>query len=48
MVQALGQSCDCYFYELARRVGIDAIAAMAHRFGLGHGSASTCRASSPA
>ena len=29
MVQALGQSCDVYFYELARRVGIDAIAAMA-------------------
>ncbi len=35
MIQALGQSCDCYFYELARRVGIDAIAAMAERFGLG-------------
>ena len=35
MVQALGQSCDVYFYDLARRVGIDAIAAMAHRFGLG-------------
>jgi penicillin-binding protein 2 len=36
MVQALGQSCDVYFYDLARRVGIDAIAAMANRFGLGH------------
>lgn len=36
MVQALGQSCDCYFYDMARRVGIDAIAAMAIRFGLGH------------
>ncbi len=35
MVQALGQSCDVYFYDLARRVGIDAIAAMAARFGLG-------------
>ena len=35
MVQALGQSCDVYFYDLARRVGIDAIAAMATRFGLG-------------
>ena len=35
MVQALGQSCDVYFYEMARRVGIDAIAAMARRFGLG-------------
>ena len=28
-------SCDVYFYELARRVGIDRIAAMAKRFGLG-------------
>ncbi len=36
MVQALGQSCDVYFYEMARRVGVDAIAAMAARFGLGH------------
>jgi penicillin-binding protein 2 len=35
MVQGLGQSCDVYFYDLARRVGIDAIAAMAARFGLG-------------
>jgi penicillin-binding protein 2 len=35
LVQALEQSCDVYFYELARRVGIDAIAAMAARFGLG-------------
>ncbi len=28
-------SCDVFFYETARRVGIDRIAAMAHRFGLG-------------
>jgi len=28
-------SCDVYFYELARRLGIDKIAAMAKRFGLG-------------
>jgi penicillin-binding protein 2 len=28
-------SCDVYFYEVARRTGIDKIAAMAHRFGLG-------------
>jgi penicillin-binding protein 2 len=34
-VQALGQSCDVYFYDLARRVGVDAIAGMANRFGLG-------------
>ena len=35
LVQALAQSCDVYFYDLARRVGVDAIAAMARRFGLG-------------
>ncbi len=29
------QSCDVYFYEVARRVGIDRIAAMAERLGLG-------------
>ncbi|PPQ36482.1 penicillin-binding protein 2 [Rhodopila globiformis] len=28
-------SCDVYFYEVARRTGIDRIAAMANRFGLG-------------
>jgi len=28
-------SCDCYFYEAAKRTGIDRIAAMANRFGLG-------------
>ncbi|MCB4820686.1 penicillin-binding protein 2 [Roseicella aerolata] len=28
-------SCDVYFYEVAKRVGIDRIAAMASRFGLG-------------
>jgi penicillin-binding protein 2 len=35
LVQALAQSCDVYFYEMARRAGIDAIAEMARRFGLG-------------
>ncbi len=29
------QSCDVYFYEVARRVGIDRIAAMARKLGLG-------------
>src|SRR5690606_4928255 len=29
------QSCDVYFYEVARRVGIDRIAAMAQRLGMG-------------
>ncbi len=31
----LKNSCDVYFYEVARRTGIDNIAAMANRFGLG-------------
>jgi penicillin-binding protein 2 len=31
----LKNSCDVFFYETARRTGIDNIAAMAHRFGLG-------------
>ena len=35
LVDAIAQSCDLYFYDLARKVGIDAIAAMARRFGLG-------------
>ncbi len=32
---SLKQSCDCYYYEVAQRVGIDKISAMARRFGLG-------------
>jgi penicillin-binding protein 2 len=32
---ALKNSCDVFFYEVAKRTGIDRIAAMAHRFGLG-------------
>jgi penicillin-binding protein 2 len=36
MVDAIAESCDVYFYDLARRVGIDRIAEMADRFGLGH------------
>ena len=35
MRAAIVQSCDVYFYEIARRVGIERIAAMARRFGLG-------------
>jgi penicillin-binding protein 2 len=31
----LKNSCDVFFYETARRTGIDVIAAMANRFGLG-------------
>ena len=35
MLQGIAQSCDVYFYELAKKVGIDHIAEMARRFGLG-------------
>ncbi len=35
MTDALKNSCDCYFYEMGRRIGIDAIADMARRFGMG-------------
>lgn len=31
--RGLRESCDCYYYEIARRAGIDAIAAMARRLG---------------
>ncbi len=32
---AIKLSCDVYFYEMAKRTGIDRIAAMSRRFGLG-------------
>ena len=32
---ALAQSCDVYFYEVAQRTGIDKISEVANRFGLG-------------
>lgn len=35
MVQAIAQSCDVYFYDVAKRVGVDRIADMARRLGLG-------------
>jgi penicillin-binding protein 2 len=35
MRQAVKVSCDVYFYEMAKRTGIDRIAAMANRFGMG-------------
>jgi penicillin-binding protein 2 len=35
MADALRQSCDSYFYDISRRVGIDRITEIAHRFGLG-------------
>lgn len=33
--KSLEQSCDIYYYEIAQRVGIEKIAAMARRLGLG-------------
>jgi penicillin-binding protein 2 len=33
--EAIKQSCDVFFYETARRLGIERLAAMARRFGLG-------------
>ncbi|MDA0952911.1 MAG: penicillin-binding protein 2 [Proteobacteria bacterium] len=38
MVESIKQSCDVYFYEVASRLGVDRIAAMAERFGLGSAS----------
>ncbi len=35
MVRAISTSCDVYFFEVARRLGPDKIAAMARRLGLG-------------
>ena len=35
MVEAIMNSCDVYFYEVAKRVGINRIAAMARHLGLG-------------
>lgn len=35
IVEAISQSCDVYFYELAQRVGIEAISDMARRLGCG-------------
>lgn len=35
LIEALSQSCDVYFYELARRVGVDRIADFANRLGVG-------------
>lgn len=35
MYGGIKHSCDVYFYDLARKIGIDRIAEMANRFGLG-------------
>ena len=36
MHRGLQVSCDCYFYRAAEKTGIEAIAGIAKRFGLGH------------
>ncbi|MCB1352499.1 MAG: penicillin-binding protein 2 [Rhodobacteraceae bacterium] len=33
--RSLAHSCDCYYYEMARRVGADGISAMAKKLGMG-------------
>lgn len=33
--ESLKQSCDCYYYEIAQRVGIDKMSEMARKLGLG-------------
>ena len=38
VVEAISQSCDCFFYECARRAGIDKISEMAGRLGFGRQS----------
>jgi penicillin-binding protein 2 len=35
LVSAITQSCDVYFYEIAKRTGINRISAMARRLGMG-------------
>ncbi|RMD90940.1 MAG: penicillin-binding protein 2 [Alphaproteobacteria bacterium] len=35
LVDAIAQSCDVYFYRAAQELGIERLAAWAHRFGLG-------------
>ncbi len=35
MVEAIKQSCNVYFYDIGKRVGIDKIEEMSRRFGLG-------------
>ena len=33
---AIKQSCDIYFYEIARRLGVDRLSETAKKFGLGN------------
>ncbi len=36
MIKSLRESCDVYYYEIAQRVGIEKISAMAEKLGLGY------------
>lgn len=38
IVEAIAQSCDCFFYEAARKAGVDKIADVAGRLGFGRQS----------
>ena len=38
VVEAIAQSCDCFFYEAARKAGVDRIAEVAGRLGFGRQS----------
>ncbi len=38
IVQAIAQSCDCFFYEAARRAGVDRISEVAAKLGFGRQS----------
>jgi penicillin-binding protein 2 len=47
MAEALQQSCDVFFYTVAREIGIDAMAAMSMEFGLGQKSGLGLRGEQP-
>jgi penicillin-binding protein 2 len=36
LIKSLEQSCDVFYYEVAEKLGIEKIAAMARKFGMGH------------
>lgn len=38
MIRSIQHSCDVYFYDISRKIGVDNIAAMARKFGLGEPS----------
>ncbi len=47
MAQAIEQSCDTYFYTVARDIGIDAVADMAKQFGMSQKSGLGMRGEQP-